>query len=86
MSRTTIYTIKRGDTLSAIARRYGVTVAAIQSANAALIKDVNKIGVGWEINIPSFAETNFAEVGSAFLDCLEVIENLPSFQHLMKVI
>lgn len=86
MARTTIYTVRQGDTLSGIARRYGVTVAAIQSANASLIKDVNKIGVGWELTIPSFAETNFSEVGSAFLNCLEDIENLLSFQHLMKVI
>ena len=45
------YTVKRGDTLSAIAGRYGTTVSSIQRLNATLIKDVNLILVGWEIRV-----------------------------------
>lgn len=44
------YTIQKGDTLSAIAKRYGTTVQAIAKANG--IADVNKIYVGDSLNIP----------------------------------
>lgn len=47
-----VYTVKAGDTLSAIAQRYGVTIAQIQTANPQ-IKDVNKIAVGDQITIPT---------------------------------
>lgn len=47
------YTIKKGDTLSAIAKRYGTTVQAIAEANG--IKDVNRIYVGASLNIPGNA-------------------------------
>lgn len=45
------YTVRNGDTLSAIARKYGTTVSAIQKLNAALIKNVNLIQVGWKIRV-----------------------------------
>jgi GH25 family lysozyme M1 (1,4-beta-N-acetylmuramidase)/LysM repeat protein len=44
------YTIKSGDTLSAVAVKYGTTVAAIASLNN--IKDINKIKVGQVLKIP----------------------------------
>ena len=52
------YTIQKGDTLSAIAQRYGTTVQAIAEANG--ITDVNKIYVGDSLNIPgnTAARTN----------------------------
>lgn len=43
------YTIKKGDTLSSIAKRYGKTVAYLQYENG--IKDANKIYVGQKIKI-----------------------------------
>ncbi|MPW25940.1 LysM peptidoglycan-binding domain-containing protein [Alkalibaculum sp. M08DMB] len=49
-STETIYTIKRGDTLSAIAKKYNTTVQAIASLNN--IKNVNKIYTGEKIKIP----------------------------------
>lgn len=45
------YTVKNGDTLSAIAQRYGTTVSAIQKLNPTLIKNVNLIITGWKIRV-----------------------------------
>jgi len=45
------YTVQRGDTLSGIARRYGTSVSAIQKLNASLIRNVNRIQVGWRIRV-----------------------------------
>lgn len=52
---TTTYTVKRGDTLYSIARRYNTTVAKIASANN--IKNVNTIRVGQVLKIPGTAST-----------------------------
>ena len=46
---STTYTVKSGDTLSGIAKKYGTTVAKLQSLNG--IKDANKIYVGQKITI-----------------------------------
>ena len=49
-SKTTItYTVKRGDTLSQIAAKYGTTVKAIAAENG--IKNVNLIYVGQKLKI-----------------------------------
>ena len=45
------YTVKKGDTLSGIAKKYNTTVEAIMRANPQ-IKDANKIYVGQVIQIP----------------------------------
>ena len=45
------YTVKRGDTLSAIASKYGTSVSAIQKLNSSLMKNVNLIQVGWRIRV-----------------------------------
>jgi LysM repeat protein len=44
------YTVQRGDTLSAIAKHYGVSVDAIAQANH--LSDTNKIAVGQVLEIP----------------------------------
>lgn len=49
----TTYTVKRGDTLSDIARKHGTTVSALQKANAHLIKNINLLEIGWKLNIPA---------------------------------
>lgn len=46
-----IYTIQKGDTLSGIAKKYKTTVQELQRLNLIIIKDVNKIGVGWKIKV-----------------------------------
>lgn len=50
LKRATYYTVKKGDTLSAIAKRYKTTVSALVKANG--IKDKNKIFEGQKIKIP----------------------------------
>lgn len=45
------YTIKVGDTLSAIAHRYGTTTVAIQKLNSDIIKNVNLIRAGQTIRV-----------------------------------
>jgi LysM repeat protein len=49
-----IYVIKKGDTLLAIARQFGVTVAAVQQVNG--ISDPRRLRIGQEIIIPARAE------------------------------
>jgi len=45
------YKIKSGDTLSALALRYGVTIQTLKEKNK--IVDVNKIQAGKEIDVPA---------------------------------
>lgn len=45
-----LYTVRYGDTLSAIARRFGTTVAALQSANG--IANPNRIYAGQVLRVP----------------------------------
>ncbi|MCY7892042.1 N-acetylmuramoyl-L-alanine amidase [Bacillus vallismortis] len=58
------YTVKKGDTLSAIAKEHGVSVANLQSWNN--IKDPNKITVGQKLKLegsstkPSSKKTSYA--------------------------
>lgn len=47
----TVYVVKRGDTLSQIAAKFGCTVAQIMRANA--IKNPNRIYVGQRLKIPT---------------------------------
>ena len=47
----TFYRIASGDTLSEIAVRFHTTCQAIQALNPTLIRDINKIGAGWEIRV-----------------------------------
>lgn len=44
------YTVKAGDTLTAIAKRYGTTVDALVSANG--LKDPDRLAVGQRLTIP----------------------------------
>ena len=44
-------TVRSGDTLSGIAKKYGTSVSAIQKLNPTLIKNVNLILAGWKIRV-----------------------------------
>ena len=50
LKKPVYYTVKKGDTLSSIARTYKTTVAKLKSLNPA-IKDVNKIYVGQKVRV-----------------------------------
>lgn len=73
------YTVKKGDTLSAIARKYDTTVEALVASNG--IKDKNIIRVGQVLQIPTIKSTN-NQLYNALVTCLDAIEDLPEFKTL----
>ena len=56
-SNATTYTVKSGDTLSAIAVKYNTTVAKLQSLNN--IKDANKISIGQVLQLTAQVATTY---------------------------
>lgn len=80
------HTVKSGETLSGIAKKYGTTVAKIKAANAALISDPNMIKVGWSLVIPVEAAAAPAPDPSGIVEQLEktikAVEALPEFKAL----
>ena len=46
------YTVQAGDTLWAIARKYGCFITEIVAANSDRIKNPNRIHAGWQLKIP----------------------------------
>lgn len=77
------YTVKSGDTLSAIARKYGTTVEALVVSNG--IKNKNLIHVGQVLTIPTTQASkpvNNNQVYNALVTCLDAIEDLPEFKTL----
>lgn len=82
------YTVKSGDNLSTIARKYGTTVEALVASNG--IKNKNLIYPGQVLHIPvkevqEVKPTN-NEVYNAFITCLGAIEALPEFKQLEKLL
>jgi LysM repeat protein len=61
-SEPTVYSVRAGDSLAAIARAYGVTVEAIVEANG--IQDPNAIQVGQRLVVPDPARVPAAVVAS----------------------
>lgn len=76
-----LHTVQKNETLSKIATKYNTTVSAIQKANAKLIKDVNKIQVGWKLEIPETDSTK-----DQIRAVLKDIQGLPSFKKLHEMI
>lgn len=70
------YTIRAGDTLSAIARRSGKTVAEIAAANG--IKDVNVIRAGQKISLARKASEVAASVLGGTSDLRKDMESMAS--------
>ena len=92
------YKVKKGDTLSGIAKKYGVSVDAIRLANLSLIKNVNLINVGWVLTIPSGSgstppatkqptkEETDTELKKTFNKVLDDIEKLDSVKKLLALL
>lgn len=79
------YKVKKGDTLSKIAEKFGTTVTRLAAINQ--IANVNKISVGQILRLPSGSnDKNYEAIGKHMEVCLSDIENLPSFQRLLKMI
>lgn len=51
------YTVQAGDTLWAIARKYGCSITEIVAANSDRIKNPNRIHAGWQLKIPKSGAT-----------------------------
>lgn len=77
------YTVKKGDTLSGIAKAHNTTVEALVSTNG--IKDKHLIHVGQVLRIPTKETTkpaNNNQVYNALITCLDAIVDLPEFKTL----
>lgn len=79
------HVVVSGETLSMIAKKYGVTVSAICQANS-FIKDRDYIRVGWELSIPvsNGSKSYYEELGRAFEAALRDVENLPNVDKLLS--
>lgn len=77
------YTVKKGDTLSSIANRYGVTVESILNCNT-MIKNKNHIEQGWKLKIP--VSKNYEQIGKQVETVLKDIEKLSSFNKLNSML
>lgn len=75
------YIVKKGDTLSAIARRCNTTVNILVELNG--IKNPNRIYVGQVLNLPTPPDD---EIGRALRECLDDINRLDSFNNLCRLI
>ena len=75
-----IYTIKTGDTLSSIAKKYNTTVEKIVKDNK--IQNKNLIFTGQKLTISTNVSTSDSDLKTALKNCLTDIEKLPSFQRL----
>lgn len=77
-----IHTVKKGDTLSAIALQHGVTVADIRKANPSIVNP-NIIRLGLKLLIPEKAAAkDYAKIGKAFEKALKDVEALESVKAL----
>ena len=61
----TVYTVKTGDTMSKIAKKFGVSLDDLIAANKSTIKNPDKLAVGDQIVIPTSGGSSAAPSGSA---------------------
>lgn len=73
------YTVKSGDTLYSIARKFDTTVEGLVTLNG--IKNPNLIYAGQVLKIRK-KETTYNELVSAINKCAKAIENLPEYKVL----
>ena len=75
------HTVKKGETLTSIAKKYGVTVEAIADKNG--IKNKNLIRVGQVLTIPDKAPS--VDAIKIINDCVKDIQALPSFKKFVEM-
>lgn len=78
------YTVKKGDTLSAIAKKFGTTVRDLVSLNG--IKNPNIISVGQVLTIKAEPVKDYEKIGKQVEKVVEDIEKLPSFAELVSML
>jgi LysM repeat protein len=78
------HVVEKGDTLSRIANKYGVTVEAIQSRNATLKKDPNSLSVGQVVQICADSKRSSASKVCGYRTPLHVHEVVPG-EHLGEI-
>ena len=87
MKKTVVYAVKKGDSLSKIAKEYGVSVSSIVAENA--IKNANLIKVGQVLSITYTVpdpEPNYEKIGRAFVACLSGVTNSEAFKELENLL
>lgn len=77
-SRSNVYIVRRGDTVGAIARRYGTTVSAIARANR--IRNPQLIYVGQRLVIPGVRTPTSSVPGSRWIDINLTTQTLIAYQ------
>ena len=77
------YTVKSGDTLSSIAKKFNTTVEELVSSNG--IKNKNLIYVGQKLTVPTNNAPS-ADVIKAINECVNDIQASPSFKRFMELI
>lgn len=70
------HTIRRGDTLSKVARKYGTSVAQLKRANN--IRNVNNLRVGQRLKVPSGREVSQPDFSSTTLTLATVHKPAPA--------
>lgn len=81
-----VYVVKKGDTLSAIARKYNTSVKVLAELNR--IKNPDVIGVGQVLTLPEIKAEKPAEpdVKELFQKCVKDVQELPSFKKLWEAL
>lgn len=78
------YTVKRGDTLSQIAKAHGTTTEALAASNG--ITNANLIFPGQILKIPAQSGAANNAIYNALNTCLDAIEDLPEFKTLCQLL
>ena len=84
-----IYTVKKGDTLTAIAKKYKVTLSALIKENG--IINSNLIRVGQQLVIPAATATttdgpDYGAIGKQVVTVISDIEKLASYKKLVEML
>jgi len=74
--------VKRGDTLSKIAKTYGVSIGDIMNANP-MIGNPDLIITGWELSIPE--PIDYEKMGRKVVQALTEMDKLDTVKEIIKL-